>query len=149
MELKNLILDSICRVRGDVSCLSVQEKQWLGTEVVEGRTTITTLARRVGLPRRAVKRYAHKVRHHCIFLGKPGRRRLLDGQSVNLIRHWATENDCAADDENMESLVEKINSEKVETLSRLHIGNYEGILGPIRRVSQRSLGRYVKLVLPQ
>ena len=66
-------------------------------------------------------------------------RQLLDGQSANLIRQWATENDCAADDENMESLVEKFNSEKVKTLSRLHIGNYEGILGPIRRVSQRSL----------
>ena len=62
---------------------------------------------------------------------------MLDDQSENLIRHWATENDCAADDENMESLVGKNNSEKIETLSRLHIGNYEGILGPRRRVSQR------------
>ena len=85
MELNNLLLDSICCVRGDVSKLSVQEKQWLGTEVLEGRATITTLARRVGLPNRAVKRYAHKVRHQCIFLGKPGRRRLLDGSYVLLI----------------------------------------------------------------
>ena len=37
----------------------------------------------------------------------------IDEESVRLLQHWMSDNECSTDDENMDHLVEKINAEKV------------------------------------
>lgn len=58
----NSIIEDIRSVGGESTSLTVQQKQWLGEQVVSKRWTVTQLALRVGIRHRLVKRYAHKVR---------------------------------------------------------------------------------------
>ena len=147
MDIDNNMLESIYAAGGSASRLTIPQKQWLGSQVVDGRDSILNLVKRVGLPRRVIKRYVHKVRHQCIFKSKPGRSRLLDEESLDSVQHWASENQCLTDDENADDLVEKINFEKVKSTVRLRNSDLLIDVGQIRRVSPRSLGRYIKIVL--
>lgn len=146
-DINNNILEAICSLGGDSNRLTVSQKQWVGEQVVDGGWTVSKLALRIGLRHRIVKRYAHKVRHRTIFKSGPGRARLLDQNSVDVLHRWASENDGCSDDEQLDVLVERINFEKVETVGRRLQDDQAVSVGAIRRVSQRSLGRYIKIAL--
>ena len=146
-ESDNSIIEAIRSVGGDNGRLSVEQKVWLGSQVVGGLTTVMKLSEQSGLRHRTIKRYAFKVRRGSIFKARPGRSRLLDEESMNSIQHWASDNECLTDEDNLSTLVEKINDEKVQTIIRRVESDDSSDVGRVRRVSQRSLRRYLRIFL--
>ena len=144
--------ETIFDAGGDVTKLSSDQKHWLGKRIADNVETASDLARKYKLNRRSLTRYAEKVRKRVKISCSSGRTKLLDFISFRDLRLELAKHRHLGDDELKSKLTEYINYQRAQTMDRSIEQGVDVALGQggkVRRVSRRTVGRYLKVLLSE
>ncbi len=133
----SLIFDQLCGAGAlNANQLSVEEKRWLGEQIISKRATAAQISQKLGLVQSTLYRYSNWVRKEHRMEEEVGRPRCLDDISINAIFE-AIRNLPSMSDAQLRNVIKK---EYTATYSRRHDALDEG--DEVIEMPRRSLKRY-------